>query len=265
MKNIIILPFALLLVFLISACEKERFCDDPNNPTCPNFDPCLQVIPANSNFRIVGSVEFVADTIIDIEIDTAYGGGNAFYKADVIEGLESYAWKVGADPRVFTGPELYLDFTNITGNVSVTLETTALNTSMCLEESQLNDVKTKQIHYAERDRVASIFGVFKGTLIGDTDEQEYEVLVDNSLPPFRRLHGLPLPTDCDFNNRGIPLYSGYQFFVSTFFQEGPTPQCRELIVVGRVDLEDSNQLRIEYVYLDDDGERKEVVFIGRRQ
>ena len=55
----------------------------------------------------------------------------------------------------------------------------------------MNDVKTKQIHYADRGRTASIFGVFKGTLIGNTDDQEYEVRVDNSLPPFSRLHGLP--------------------------------------------------------------------------
>jgi hypothetical protein len=133
---------------------------------------------------------------------------------------------------------------------------------MCLEESQLNDVKTKQIHYADRGRTASIFGVFKGTLIGNTDDQEYEVRVDNSLPPFSRLHGLPLPADCDFNNREIPLYRSCQFFVSTFFQEGPTPRCRNLIVVGRINLEDSNELQIEYVYGDDEGKRKEVVFVG---
>jgi hypothetical protein len=265
MKNIIILPFALLLVMLISTCNKERFCNDPNNPICPNFDPCLQAVPANSNFQFVAVVPNITDTLIDINIDTSYSGGNAVYKALVTEGLETYAWKVGADPRVFTEPELYLDFTAFTGDISVTLETTALNTGICLEESQLKDVKTKQIHYANRSRTAPIFGIFKGRLVGDVDGTEYEIQVDNSLPPFRRLHGLPLPDDCNFDARGIPLYFGYQYFVSNFLQEGPTPRCRELIVVGRIDLEDSNQLRIEYVYLDDDGDKKEAVFIGRRQ
>jgi|AntRauTorckE5430_2_1112549.scaffolds.fasta_scaffold06677_2 hypothetical protein len=265
MKSIIILPFALLLLLFSAACgkEDEEFCEDPTNRNCPNFDPCTLAVAANSDFKIVAAVRTFGDTIIDIEIDTAIGGGNIYYKAVVTEGLESYAWKVGADPRTFTEAELNLDFTTYTGDISVTLETTAANNMMCLEEAQLRDVKTKRIHYAARAATGSIISTFKGTLLGDSAGDEHEVWIDDS-SFFNRLRGLPLPADCDFNGRGIPLYSGYQFFVSTFIQERGRPRCRNLIVVGRINLEDSNELRIEYVYDGDDGKRKGVVFVGRR-
>jgi hypothetical protein len=264
MKNTFLLPFAVILVLLTSACREDVFCDDPANFTCPNFDPCTRSPPANSDFKIVAPVEFVADTTIEIEIDTSVSGGTTYYKANVTRGLKSYAWKVGTDPQIFTGPELTLDFTGFVGAVSVTLETTADSTSTCLDESQFRDVKTKQIYYTDHRSSAPVFGTFKGTLQGTPDE-EYEVRVDNSHPPFSRLHGLPVPPNCDFNERGIPLYRGYQFFVSTFLRESSTSRCRNLIVVGRINLEDSNELRIEYVYDDDEGKRKEVTFVGQRQ
>jgi hypothetical protein len=265
MKNLSFFPLLLLAFLLFDGCKKdEEFCDDPTDQRCPNYDPCTLAVAANSDFKIVVPIRHVADTIIDIEVDTSRGGGGVYFKAVVTTGLESYAWKVGADPRTFTESEINLDFTAYVGDVSITLETTAASNMMCLEEAQLKDVRTKRIYYAARGATGSIDGVFKGRVIGDAEGQEYEVQIGDSPPPFRRLRGLPLPADCDFNGRGIPLFSGYQYFVSTFRQEVARPRCRNLIVVGRINLEDSNELRIEYVYDGDDGKRKEVVFVGRR-
>lgn len=263
-SKIYLLP--LFFVLLIGACRKEEeFCDDPADRNCPNFDVCTEAIPANSDFIIVSSVNGPADTIIDVEIDTSYGGSKSYYKAVVSEGLDSYAWRVGADPNVFTGNEVNINFSGFVGDIIVTLETAALDDMMCLSAGQLNDTKSKTINYASSGAVGSIFGRYIGSIENDEGGQEYEVVVDNSFPPYRRLRGLPLPSDCDYATVGIPLYRGYQFFVSTFTQEGPTPRCRNLTVVGRINLDDSNEIRIEYVYDDDDGNRKEVVFVGQRQ
>jgi hypothetical protein len=220
---------------------------------------------ANSDFGFFFRVDpAVGDTIIDIAIDTTYGGSPVWYKA-LNKGLSSYSWRVGSDPQIFDEEELKLNFTNFSGDVAVTLETSIENVGLCFEESQLRDVKTKQIYYAARGEDPSFFGLFKGRIVGETDQRVYDVQLGQIRPPFDQLYGLPLPTDCDFNGRGIPLYADYQAFVSTFAQEGPTPRCRNLIVVGRIDKEDSNLLRIEYVYDDDDDNRKTVVFEGIRQ
>jgi hypothetical protein len=263
MKNLSFFPLLLLAFLLFDGCKKdEEFCDDPTNRRCPNYDPCTLAVAAISDFKIVGTVNFGGDTIIDIEVDSALGGFNTAYQADVKEGL-SYAWKVGVDPRTFPGPELSLGFSNFTGNVSVTLETTSLDTLGCLESSQMTDIQTKTIYYTDGSIPYPIHGFFRGKVEGEAGGPEYEVEVENTFS-FSRLHGLPLPADCDFSDRGIPLYSGFQFFVSTFIQDRGRPRCRNLIVVGRINLEDSNELRIEYVYDGDDGKRKEVVFVGRR-
>jgi hypothetical protein len=204
----------------------------------------------------------VGDTTVNIEVDTSYSGAGTVYQPSVKEGL-SYAWKVGADPRTFTAPELSLSFTGFTGNIAVTLETTSLDTLGCLESSQMRDVQTKTIYYTDRSIPTPIHGFFRGRIEGEANGQEYEVEVEDTFS-FSRLQGLPLPGDCDFNDRGIPLFTGFQYFISTFLQDRRTPRCRNLIVVGRINLEDRNELRIDYVYDGDDGKRKTVVFVGRR-
>jgi hypothetical protein len=211
MKNIIIRTFSFLLVFLSGGCgkEEEAFCDDPTNRRCPNFDPCTLAVVASSDFRIVGTVNFAGDTIIDIEVDSALGGFNTAYQAEVKEGL-SYAWKVGADPRTFSGPELSLGFSNFTGNISVTLETTSLDTLGCLESSQMRDVQTKTIYHTDRSIPSPIHGFFRGKVAGEVGGPEYEVEVENTFS-FSRLHGLPLPVDCDFNGREYHFYLTFNF------------------------------------------------------
>lgn len=267
MKNLFTLLFTFVVITLIASCRpEEEFCDDPTNRRCPNFDICTEVVAANSDFIFVAPIQIVgqADTLIDLELNKAYGGAQVKFRA-INDDLASYSWKVGDDPREFSDHEIFLSFNNFSGTIPVTLTTTANNSEMCLENYQLRDEVTKEMTYISRDESPAIDGVFKGTLLQEIDEQEYEVQVINSLPPYRRLHGLPLPNDCDFNGRGIPLFYGYQVFLSTFTREGPTPRCRNLTVVGRIDMEDNDLLRIEYVYDDDDGSRKTVVFEGRRQ
>lgn len=266
MKKVFSIFLALTITTLVYSCKPdEEACTDATNSLCPNYDPCTVAVAASSDFDFVFQVEnAVGDTIIDLSVDTTYGGSPVLYRA-LTPGLSSYSWRVGADPRTFNEQELKLNFTGFSGNISVTLETLTTNSDFCLEEWQLQDVQTKQIYYAARGDDPAFFGAFRGSILGASDEQEYDVQLGDPLPPYDRLYGLPLPDDCVFNDRGIPLYADYQAFVSTFTQEGPTPRCRNLTVVGRIDKEDSDLLRIEYVYDDDDGSRKEVVFEGRRQ
>lgn len=262
MKNLSFLSLVLLILLFLAGCKPDKeFCDDPTNSRCPNFDPCTLAVAANSDFKIVNLGSTAHDTIIDTEVDTAYG--NTAYQAEIKEGL-AYAWKVGADPRTFSGPELSLNFTGFTGNVSVTLETTSLDTLGCLAESQTRDVQTKTIYYTDLSIPSPIHGIFKGRVLGEADGREYEIEVEKTFS-YSRLRGLPLPEDCTFDGRGIPLDPGFQRFISMFSQDRRTPRCRNLIVIGRINLEDRDELRIDYVYDDDAGKRKTVVFVGRRQ
>lgn len=256
----------LLLLFFIASCQpEEEFCDDPADRTCPNYDPCTAVPPANSDFEFVAKIENpFADTVIDLVVTEAYGGARINYKATTT-GLTTYEWRVGNDPRTFSGEEMYLDFLGFSGDIPVSLRTTSTNLDDCLTEDQLVAEHTKTITYVELSAPPAIDGTFKGEIVGAIDDQEYEISISNPRPPYRRMFGLPVPADCDFRDRGVPLYSGYQVFVSTFLQESGTPDCRNLVVVGRIDHNDSDVLHIEYVYDDDDGSRKTVVFEGRRQ
>ncbi len=255
----------ICLMFCAPCGPDDDNCFDETNPRCPNYDECLGYPAANSGFKFFKGIRFNwADTLIDIEVDTAYAGSTIYFKADS-NNLASYTWRVGNDPNLFNSPEFDLNFTNFSGDVDVTLTTTADTNLLCLIDNQLQDVKVKRLHIASQTRVAPVFGTFRGSIINNPNQREHEIQVSTLLnSPYQRVYNLPLPGDCDFNDRGIPIVMDYQFLVSSFIGEGPTPRCRNLIVVGRMTLGDSDEITIDYVYDDDDGSRKEVTFVGRR-
>ena len=57
------IAFAFLLLLTVSACQPEEIaCDDPENFRCPNYDPCLAIPAARSNFNLIADL---ADSFMD--------------------------------------------------------------------------------------------------------------------------------------------------------------------------------------------------------
>jgi len=102
----IVLSFSLFIlnILLFTACG----CEDPTNPECKNYDPCINYISSDfemgnvySSAGPIGS-RFPSDTVL-------YGG--VYFKANIEDAL-SYQWTIGTDPRVWETQEISLVFSD---------------------------------------------------------------------------------------------------------------------------------------------------------
>lgn len=262
--------FSILSLFVglfAMGCKEEPICDDPSDFMCPNYDRCIGKVAANSDFVVVSSFSFGADTIVELEADTLYGGPNSYYKALVTEGLASYEWQIGSDARRFRDSTVSLDFTGYEGPVRITLTTHAIEDRIqCLEESELMDVKTKEVYYVSVNRVGSNVGTFVGA-VSDSDEEVTISIIGwtGSLETSFLLSGLTIPGNCGGLVGGVPLISAYQNFVSGYRNSSRYNRCRNLTVIGQIDKANRDKIQIDYWYDADDGSRKHEVFVGYRQ
>ena len=260
---------AFLVVVCITSCvndDETWSCDDPTNRFCANYDPCIHLPPANSEFDfIVKYLPSVMDTALYKSVDSVYPGGDLYYIAKT-DNLE-YEWTVGNDVRSFTGKELNLSFQGFRGGeIPVTLRTKSLDSLACVPLDEREAVQTKSIYYVNRSRPRRPEGTFVGRVLEDDEQQQDTIWLGRTNLNLRRLFGLPLPDDCDTQGRGIPLFIGYRDFGSTFiYDEGRTHRCRNLIVLGEMEPGSADIIRIEYFYDDDNGQRIKRTFVGERE
>ena len=260
------IAFAFLLLLTVSACQPEEIaCDDPENFRCPNYEPCLAIPAARSNFNLIADLANLSvDTTLIVDIDTTWAGGRVTLQAEE-DRLVDYKWTVGTDPRVFEGERIEINFTGFAGGtVPVTLVTTADTTSTCLSQEEWSASRTQDIHIVGRTAESRVFGTFRGGVIEEETDTVCEVKIafDSNLRPY--LHDLPVPADCDFSQRGIPILPGYRLFASKFTNQFRVARCRELSVFGQMEAGSSEVIRIGYHYKGDDGRLVRRTFVGTR-
>ncbi|HMQ48926.1 MAG TPA: hypothetical protein PKA00_15755 [Saprospiraceae bacterium] len=268
MKKVHFSIFILLCItaFCMGGCRKDddEGCTNPQNPICPNYDPCYGLIPAFSDFVILDSVLSYgnADTSLSFIADTLMEGYRAYFAAKNRENIERYEWKIGSDPRTFEGPHLELDFYDFEGNVTVRLVTHAKNKNDCLNASELTDTAYQDFTVVDLGYYGSpIFGEYLGAN-EDNPAETYTVTLIGEGPDLwqsSRLIGLPI--DCEYPY-GILFRIGYNFFVSSHLPN--FDRCRNIVVVGVLQ-PDGKTMKISYTYDDDDGKRVNKRFVGLRQ
>ncbi|MEM9821367.1 MAG: hypothetical protein AAF985_09855, partial [Bacteroidota bacterium] len=120
-SNLVLPTLIAWSVFLLYDCNQSKICDDPTDPFCPNFDPCIEASRANAEFIIFDSmtVDVVNPQGLALEIDTMWSPRNIHFKA--LHENDTYEWRVGTDARTFTEKEFFLYFNDISGNIEVRL------------------------------------------------------------------------------------------------------------------------------------------------
>lgn len=106
--------FSMLGILLVACCT----CDDPTDIECANYDPCHDIEPLIASFGagyildLPGSDlfnSFYPDTVIYLDGDTI-PGTCTFYS--YTNNADSFYYKVGQDPSLFTDKQFYLEFSN---------------------------------------------------------------------------------------------------------------------------------------------------------
>ncbi len=139
----------LMILSLFYACTK----DDPLDPNSPNYNPCLTIEKPSAKFG-AGTIEtigvtgdyyngFYKDSTIYFDQDTI-PGYCLFYAYD-LENVDSFYWKVGTDPRVFTGSKFSLQFDKNLHGQSIDVRLIALKKSDCFPSGYARDTSTRTL------------------------------------------------------------------------------------------------------------------------
>ncbi|MFT4754454.1 MAG: hypothetical protein ACI9GM_000053 [Salibacteraceae bacterium] len=135
--SLLLISCALLL---IQSCK----CDDPSDPSCPNFDPCLCVNEDFANFKMeerimmFGRGEYV-ETVNTVE-------GNTIYFSILDENVDSVHWKIGTDPKIREGNNIDLFFDSPFGDIEIRCISYKKSVASCLGENAIIDTIYKTLH-----------------------------------------------------------------------------------------------------------------------
>ena len=141
-----------LVVLTMSACRK---CQDPNNPSCENYDPCIGISPIKADFKILELYGLLngSYTYKEISADTALRGGLKLVAPEFVGEFRAYEWHIGNDPRVWTTPTLSLLGSNIEGLVAIKLIVRGRPNTKCFPNEVARDTLVKNIYLINPTKV----------------------------------------------------------------------------------------------------------------
>ena len=98
--------FRLLFVLLsitstccIQSCKEKEPCQEPRNPECENYNPCIDFVKTSADFTIQEDLvmEYNTQTGQNISCDTVLAGNDVYFTAK--QNFESYTWRIIGDPN----------------------------------------------------------------------------------------------------------------------------------------------------------------------
>ncbi len=166
-------PISLILaaticcgIFSCQGCKDvPEPCEDPDNPQCPNYDPCHgRKTPVSAAFEVRG-VLIGGGTRLIFE-DTIIADARLLFVAlDSTPGT-TYEWEVGNSLNTSRNISYWLDFRCedvLRETIPVRLITSRLADSTCLSASELRDTVIRNLYFFP-SREALFFGRWEGTL-----------------------------------------------------------------------------------------------------
>ena len=97
-------------MFLCISCKKDEeeevivICEDPTNPDCPNFDPCISSSQTSAQFEILIPASAGLPYADSLFADTATRGGSIVFRAEDTA-ANYYKWYLGTE--VIEGAEIF--------------------------------------------------------------------------------------------------------------------------------------------------------------
>ncbi|MCC7331369.1 MAG: hypothetical protein IT232_02065 [Flavobacteriales bacterium] len=257
MKNLKYLFFFISFFFIATLNSCKEDCNDPTNPDCKNYDPCLGKEPANADFGIYEVIGegYRFEHILD-ETDTILSRNGVVFKPK--KDYDKVTWILGAETISTT--ELYRDrFPNGWINVTMIAE---MNSHPCLKQEQLRDTLTKRFFVVpfKSDSTSLKNSPWWGTWEGsDTDNPNEKYIVtwgyNNGFnSPWLHFAGLPkgTPKQNQFYQNKVEVawdvfsYPGYNMlWVINEYNNHRVFGC---FAINAICIRSNNNLTIEYKF-----------------
>ncbi|MDX2249989.1 MAG: hypothetical protein SF052_24615, partial [Bacteroidia bacterium] len=157
----------LLLMGFLTGCkcddptnpECPNYCGDETNPECPNYNPCWDQVPVSADFKIEELIQ--GRRVTRTETDTLI----YYLLLTGPAGVLRYEWHIGNDPRVFTGREVFLNFSDADSNsiIPVVLVVEGVPNKTCFPEDSGKDTVRRDLFITTPCK-SRMVGKFRGVL-----------------------------------------------------------------------------------------------------
>ena len=171
----------VVLLWTLSNC-RPKTCDDPRNPECGNYDPCIDAITANADFKIYEELgRGWADTILYTETDTIIGAATVLrltHKGK--KNYDSLRWQIGSQLKTYTADSVRFDgFGGFIGKIDIRLIVYKAPNKACNPYDDGIDTVIKSLWIIPYED-AGILGNFRGH---DEDNPNFTYTVEIGLNP----------------------------------------------------------------------------------
>ena len=170
-----------VLLCTLSNC-RPKTCDDPRNPECGNYDPCIDAITANADFKIYEELgRGWADTILYTETDTIIGAATVLrltHKGK--KNYDSLRWQIGSQLKTYTADSVRFDgFGGFIGKIDIRLIVYKAPNKACNPYDDGIDTVIKSLWIIPY-KDAAVWGKFRGH---DEDNPNFAYTIEAELNP----------------------------------------------------------------------------------
>lgn len=156
------ISLTIVTLLLMNCCRKEEPCDDPNNPQCPNYDPCIGHEEITADF-VVAQRAAVGGPEVTVWIPTyriiAYTFSAVKFTAN-IEGA-TYKWTLGSETIYEKEFVRSFPLELVGQTIPVTLVVEKTPDFSCFPQDDGIDTLTKNLYIID-ECDASILSEFRG-------------------------------------------------------------------------------------------------------
>ncbi|MFT6320890.1 MAG: hypothetical protein ACJAT4_001819 [Granulosicoccus sp.] len=177
-SNNYLLLMLILTVCIInfSNCKKE--CNDPTNPNCSNFDPCLNFVDASFTVKQYCSSFY---NQASFEEDSLLTPGQLIFEVNDKE-VDSCYWKIGAEAQYRTGKSILITFDNRMEELLPVQLIVYKNLECCQDQQAQRDTITRYIPLEHRE-ATRIIGSYTG-YHEDAPNDTFTITIDSMSHPF---------------------------------------------------------------------------------
>lgn len=206
-----ILYLTIFLFVVLTGCKKdddntECPCDDPKNPECPNYDPCLNI--AEPTAKIILREQYIGPTGTGpiTTVDDSLFLNEVFFSSPFNGSQYSHKWYLGSEViNAETFSRLHSDVDR-PAEITVSHVLTYPIDSVCYPLSIGRDSVSRNYSLIKYWNEFAIFSKFRGAFENQTDSFDFEfrlVFEDNSPVYFGYPNDLdPVFVAINFDDRG---------------------------------------------------------------
>ncbi|MCU0441733.1 MAG: hypothetical protein MUE96_04990 [Bacteroidia bacterium] len=255
----------LFLLLTLNSCKDE--CQDPRNPDCENYNPCIDAKPTSAAFTIKEAtyLDIIEPRLADFLINTDSCYGSSIYFEAIQADADSFIWQIGTEPEPRYGKQVNVVFPdNLRGtNFNIRLIVKRKPNTRCFPTDDGIDTVIRSFYFVRFNEPLSWEGTYYGS-DDDKPDSMYTIVLGHSYDAadqedILKVYGVPRGCKDTVNEW---FSTKIVNFNNIWFQRGGQ-DCDGKIVRGIFKQGDKYTIRQEYVtFVNGIFNRKNRVFTG---